>query len=376
MSGHATREQAHKKRRAEERTADADAAFEDRSPEAQARRRDLPLVRPAGETDWCRTYLPQYFDRRFAPFHGRMARAVGKAGLPTFVAAFRGAGKSALLALARPLRCILRGECPYVLFGSQVQKLAAYNMEFIRVELDRNARIRCDYGAVSTGGPHDAWSVELAEEVPRPGPFVRCRLEAFGIGMSPRGRRFQQWRPWEFVGDDLECAELARNPDREQQLWDWLMDEVVPALEPDRFRFTVLGTMFGPGCMMERAASLARECDEAGAPLARVFRQPAVTDGRSVWPDRFTDAALARVRRMIGLRNWLRNYALVAEDPSRPFQASWLGEYDPSAVDRARLDVVCFLDPAVSRSAQGCPRARRRRGRPRDRPPLRAGRVD
>ena len=35
--------------------------------------------------------------------------------------------------------------------------------------------------------------------------------------------------------------------------------EVVPAMEPERFGFTVLGTMFGPGCMLERARLLAGE---------------------------------------------------------------------------------------------------------------------
>ncbi len=310
---------------------------------ARRRRTELGLL------PWCRTYLPHYFDCAFAPFHERMAEAVGEPGMPAFVCAFRGAGKSVLLTLARPLRRALRGEAPYFIYGSQVQKLAAQNMDYVRLELENNPRIGGDYGEPAVSGAQAEWRVSL------PATGATARFEAFGIGMSPRGRRFGEHRPLEFVGDDLEDAELARNPEREQNLWDWLMDEVVPALEPDRFVFSVLGTMFGPRCMMERARRLAERRDGRGRPLARAFIQRVTEDGRSVWPERFGDETLSRIRATIGLRNWLRNYALEAEDPSKPFQAAWVGSYEPGEVDRRRLDVVAFLDPAVS--AAGCPRA-------------------
>ncbi len=300
---------------------------------------------------WCRTYLPHYFDCEFAPFHRRMMDAAGEPGMPTFVCAVRGAGKSVLLTLARPLRQALEGGTPYLIYGSQVQKLAAQNMDGGRREVERNPRSRGDDGEVEVSGLQTAWTLH------RPTTGHSTRFEAFGIGMSPRGRRHGEHRPTEFVGDDLENAELARNPDREQNLWDWLMDEVVPAMEPERFAFTVLGTMFGPRCMMERARRLVEVKDRAGRPLARLFVQAAGEEGRSVWPERFGDETLARVRATIGLRNWLRNYALSADDPSKPFQAAWLGTYRPQDVDAAGLDVVAFLDPAVTQSARGCPRA-------------------
>ncbi len=299
--------------------------------------------------EWCRTYLPHYFDAPFADFHHRMTDAVGEAAMPTFVCAFRGAGKSVLLTLARPLYRCLRGEVPYFLYGSQVRKLAAENMDCVRLELEHNPRIRGDYDPSRPEGSQNCWTVSL------PGRRGSTKFEAFGTGMSPRGRRHGERRPLEFVGDDLEDAELARNPRREQNLWDWLMDEVLPALHPDRFVFTVLGTMFGPHCMMERARALSEKRDGNGRALGRLFTQRATLKGSSVWPEKFSDQALARIRATIGLRNWLRNYALEPDDPTRPFQADWMGWYRRSEVELERLDVVCFLDPAVS--SNGCPRA-------------------
>jgi predicted phage terminase large subunit-like protein len=222
-------------------------------------------------------------------------------------------------------------------------------MDCVKLELEHNPRLSGDYGTPQIAGPRDRWTVSV------PHHRGECRLEAFGIGMSPRGRRHGEHRPTEFIGDDLEDAELARNPEREQNLWDWLMDEVLPALEPDQAVFTVLGTMFGPQCMMARAQQLAGHRDAAGRPLGRVFLQKATENGHSVWPERFSDEALDRVRATIGLRNWLRNYALSPDDPSRPFRPDWMATYRPEDVDPQGLDVVAFLDPAVS--STGCPRA-------------------
>ncbi|NLG64571.1 MAG: hypothetical protein GX537_03085 [Actinobacteria bacterium] len=326
--------------------------FEDMSDGAVAERRALPFL------DWCQFYMPHYFAAPFARFHGQMAEAVGEAAMPTFVCAFRGAGKSVLLALARPLYRTLRREVPYWIYGAGVQQLAAQNMDYVRIELEHNPRIAADYPGLRCEGTETDWQVEQPRERNAAGQWAlrATKFEAFGIGMSPRGRRFGQYRPTEFVGDDLEDAQLARNPRREQQLWDWLMDEVVPALEPDVWSFTVLGTMFGPDCMLERARQKSKERDPAGRPLAKYFRQPAQdAEGRSVWPERFSDDGLARIRSMIGLRNWLRNYALTADDPDKPFQPQWFSDRYESLPKG--LDVVAFLDPAISQAPTGCPRA-------------------
>ena len=337
--------------------------FKDLGEGAKARRRALPLA------EWCRAYLPHYFECEFAPFHHRMIEAVGEPGMPTFVGAFRGAGKSVLLSLARPLRRALSGECPYFIYGSLVQKLAAQNMDYVRLELEYNERIRADYGEIEVEGAADSWALELERPNGQPAPqggaslsaignrHSSIKYEAFGIGMSPRGRRHGPHRPLEFVGDDLEDAQLARNPEREKNLWDWLMDEVLPALEPAHFTFTVLGTMFGPGCMLERARKLAARRDSKRRPLARLFLQKVSSEGRSVWPERFPRRTLARIRSTIGLRNWLRNYALTPDDPGRPFQPQWMTTYRENDVNPSELDVVAFLDPAISERATGCPRA-------------------
>ena len=321
--------------------------FADMSDEAVAERRALPAL------EWCHTYLPHYCTCAFAPGHRRMMDAIGAPGMPTFIGAFRGFGKSVLANLGVSLRRCLSGRTPFDLQGAMVLKLAMQNMDYIRIELEHNARIRADYGDLRVDGPAEAWVCEFPDAAER--PFASCKFEAFGIGMSPRGRRHGVHRPYGFTGDDLESAELARSSDRERNLWNWMFDEVLPALEPKVYVFCVVGTMYGPGCMLVRAEAMAKRADDTGRPLARHFIQMATDDGRSVWPERFSDDDLARIRAQVGTRIWRRNYDLSAEDPDKPFQASWLGEY--KHVDTGGLDVVAFLDPAISESANGCPRA-------------------
>jgi len=320
--------------------------FADLSDEAKATRRGLPFL------DWCRTYLPHYFTCQPAQFHRDLVAQLNEPAMPTSIGMFRGAGKSVLCSLADPLYRTLGRLRRYFLYGSQVQGLAVDLMDFVRVELEHNPRVRCDYGEIRVDGPEDAYVVEFA------GDRHTVKLEAFGIGMSPRGRRHGAHRPDAYIGDDLEDAILARSPKREQQLWDWHQDEVIPAMEPDTWTFTVVGTMFGPGCQLERAKEAAAKADSSGRPLHKVMFQPATdAQGHSVWPQRFPDEALDRVRAMIGVRNWNRNYALVADDPTKPFQPQWFTTYRPADIDTSHLDVVAWLDPAVSERETSCPRA-------------------
>ena len=325
--------------------------FADTSDEAAAARRALPYF------EWCATYLPHYFSVPPCAAHYRLIEAVGEPGLPTFVCAFRGFGKSVHLALARPLWRTLGRQVPYWLYGAGTQRLAAQNMDYVRIELEHNERIRCDYPDLRVEGEETEWTVDLSQLGGRSGPRS-AKFEAFGTGMSPRGRRHGQYRPLEFVGDDLEWEELARNPRREQQLWDWLTREVVPALEPDRYVMTVLGTMFGPKCLMERAKAEAARVDPGGRPLARFHRQPATDEaGHSVWTERFSDEFLARQRMIVGPLGWMREYMMIAEDPALPFQPAWFRSTWGPGLRVADLDVVAFLDPALSEAPTGCPRA-------------------
>lgn len=333
--------------------------FEDMSDEARERRRSRPFVDADAPSDWCRTYMPHYFDLPFAPAHQEAADMAGEKIMPVFVAAFRGFGKSVLLSQARPLYRIANREVPYIIFGALVQGLAAQMMDFVKMELLHNRRLRADYGEIRVDGTKEKWIADLGKSRDERGRYVfrRVQCAAFGIGQDPRGERFAQHRPWEFVGDDLESQELARNPQREDRLWEWLYDSVLPGLDRDHQIMTVVGTLFGPGCLMDRAQEAAEKTDPDGRPLARHVRIPAMRNGEPTWPQGAGEKELMRIRAMVGLKSWNRNYALVSKDPDKPFQEEWLEEYDPGQFDTGQLDVVTFLDPAISQSSSGCPRA-------------------
>ena len=327
--------------------------FDDSSDAAQKARKRLDFL------PWCRTYLPHLFLCEFEPFHEDMVLAASEPDLPTFVCAFRGAGKTQLLARARTIWRILNQRTPFAIFGSAAQLLAAQNMDAIRIELQSNPRIRADYGEQRIDGAEEEWTVEFASQTAPDGTkrYRATRLQAFGTGMQVRGKLFGADRPHDFLGDDLEDLQIARSTRREDHLWHWLWREVEPALEPSGYLFTVLCNMFGPGCLLLRAEKGAETRDSKGGEVMRVFRQPIIEGGVNVWPARYSDLALERKRLRGDLAGWLREYMLEPADPAAPFQPQWIDahRYREEDLPVEHLDTVTFLDPAISET--GCPRA-------------------
>ncbi len=88
-----------------------------------------------------------------------------------------------LLSLARPLRRALRGECPYFIYGSRVQRLAAQNMDYVRLELDHNQRLKADYGDLKTDGREEEWVRARTDPHCKPWESTRTRWSG--------GKRFQ-----------------------------------------------------------------------------------------------------------------------------------------------------------------------------------------
>ena len=290
--------------------------FADVSPQARAQRRGLPFF------DWCATYLPHYFTAPPWLRHREAEADSHEEGIPQFHCWSRGAGKSTLFSLAKPLRWILDAAPDatphslgrhFIIFGGATEDVAIDKSDFVKLELVENPRIRGDYG-------DDACQVNGAAGARVMGDtLLWCR----GIGQSTRGQRHRQWRPDAFVGDDLENDMLARNPKREDELWDWLLGATFPGLEAHGARaiFLVVGTMYSRHCMMARAREQARLRDANGRPLCRYFHYPLRNpDGRSAWPERYTDADLARACAVMGARIARREIDCKEDDEAAPFR--------------------------------------------------------
>ena len=309
--------------------------FADTSPEARDRRKALPFFA------WAQTYLPHYFTCQPWSKHIEAEALSGEEGMPQFHCWSRGAGKSVIFSLAKPLHWILSQTRHFIIFGGATEDVAIDKADFIGLELTENQRLRADYG-------DDACTVEGEEGARVMGDtLLWCR----GIGQSTRGQRHRQYRPDAFVGDDLENDGLARNPAREDALWDWLLGATFPGLESHGARaiFIIVGTMYGRKCMMERARTESTKTDATGRPLCRYFCYPLLDEhGHSTWPDRYSDDDLARACAIMGASIARREVGCKADDEEASFRSEWIREFDSRTLDRSGLRVAGFLDPSAT----------------------------
>lgn len=313
--------------------------FRDSSAEAVAGRRALPFF------DWARIYLPHYFTVPDAPFHPVGLEAAQEIGIPVNMCWFRGSGKSTAFNTALNLRRVLDRAAHFVIIGSRAEDVAAQHLDFIWLELSENPRIRADYGDAFTKREGDETDFVVAD----------TRLWARGIGQSVRGQRYRQYRPDVFVGDDLEDDIIARNPNSEKQLWDWLFGAVWPAMEGAGHgaHFTCLDTMYGRGCLAMRFEEMAAKRDPTGRPLARHLTFPALDErGQSTWPARYSTAQLARTRAIIGERLFRREYLCRPDTEEASFRPDWIRAHDSATLDRRNLRVVSYLDPSARAAEQ------------------------
>ena len=345
--------------------------FADTSPEARARRRALPFF------DWCSTYLPHYFSASPWSKHIQAERHSHEQGMPQFHCWSRGAGKSTIFSLAKPLSWILAEDSTtegtevhggqkgsdadplctsvpsvvehrrrhFIILGGATEDVAIDKSDFIKLELEENPRLRSDYGEEGCLVVGEAGARVMGDTL------VWCR----GIGQSTRGQRHRQWRPDAFVGDDLENDVLVRNPKREDELWDWLIGATFPGLEAHGAKalFIVVGTMYGRHCLMMRAREASQQADPNGRPICRYFEHP-LRDarGRSTWPERYSDDDLARACAIMGTRIARREIDCKEDDQDAPFRPEWIQELQAARVDRAGLHVVAHLDPSAKAGEQ------------------------
>ncbi len=311
--------------------------FPDMSPAAVKARKALPFF------DWCRCYFPHYGIAPEAPMHREAWAACQEEGMPVAICGASGFAKSSFFNTMDNARDILEKKRHFIIMGGRAEDVACAQMHFIRLELEQNPRIRADYGEVRVDGPDNDWTC------------LRTRVWARGIGQSPRGQRHGPHRPDKFVGDDLEDLIIARNPEREKELWDWIFKDVWERLggAGSHCLFRVLTNTFGRNCLQVRFAEQAEKTDTHGRPLARIVIFRALDEnGHSTWPEVFTDAMLERDRAIIGEGTWRSEKMAIPGRPEAPFKAEDIRHFDSAKVDRRKMRIVAFLDPAAGEKKQ------------------------
>ena len=354
--------------------------FADTSPEAAAARRALPF------DEWMHAYFPHYASCESSPLHRAADEIVEEKGIPVAEFWFRGAGKTTR-ALIRRIRRIVERQAHFIIIGGQTEENAAEKLDLIKLELVHNLRLRQDYSS-ECGLRSAECGVNGNPLAPRSGDnsdtdwiAVETRLLARGTGQSCRGLLHGPHRPDDFLGDDLEDDFLARNPQREKHLWEWLFGNVFPALAVEgphstrrrgghgerkseisnqkseitnhpssgswiEILLNNYGTRHGLKARFQEAAG---QRDPSGRPLCRYIEYLAEDErGESAWPERFPTAALRRMSAIMGRSLYGREMLGKSYSEDEVFRPEWVRDFRAADFDRSTAEVRVAVDPSAT----------------------------
>lgn len=239
---------------------------------------------------------------------------------------------------------------PIVMFIGATQGDVTFHFDGVKGELESNEHLRRCYGSLvpRVGAPGTKWNSKHIRTT------NGVNLVGRGAGKG-RGVNIDGKRPTKIVGDDCETDEMVRSVVRREKFWRWLMEVIMPSLDPKRGRLKLIGTVLHP------KAAVLRFHDERGG-----VKRAAIENGKSIWPERFPIRDLHRIRdgytrpdgkRVLGIGTRAFSQELLnmpIGEGLTMFKQEWL---DTNTWNSAtlpplvELDVYMALDPAAGESS-------------------------
>jgi len=170
-------------------------------------------------------FFPHYCTREFNPFHRDLFKSIrfGERNVRRVRAAPRGAAKSTLATLIKPIHDVCYGLEKFILIISNTTPLANKKLKDIRAEVLANGALRAFFG------------VRFPTKKPGESEFVvhsragSCHFAALGRGSEVRGIRVGEARPSKIILDDVEHSDEVYNEKIREKTLDWFSEDVTKA---------------------------------------------------------------------------------------------------------------------------------------------------
>lgn len=183
-------------------------------------------------------YFPHYATAECADFHIEWANMVKKDKSFTGFAKWgRGLAKSVWNNVIIPFWLWLNEGNNYFVLISVSEKRAVRLLEDLRAEFEANPQIIADFGEQKNLGSWDEtlWVTK--------GGFIG---QALGFGQSCRGLRVGSIRPKQYNVDDIETKETIKNSKRQDEMVEYIEEELLPSMDGDEERLTISNNWFAP----------------------------------------------------------------------------------------------------------------------------------
>lgn len=285
----------------------------------------------ANPEEWFAYYFPKYAFARPAPFHLAATQRVLQNPEWYEVRMWSRELAKSTRTMMEVLYLCLTGQKKYVLLISNSLDNAARLLMPYRANLEANRRMIHDYGRQEQYGK---WQAE---------EFTTCGGTAFralGAGQSPRGARNEAARPDILLFDDVDTDMDCRNPTLVAQKWSWIEEAAIgtrSVSQPTTIIFC--GNRIATDSCITRAARLADYCEEISIRDA---------EGRSVWPEKNSEAHIDRVLSQ-------KSYAAAQKEYfNNPIQEGSVFKtmaYKPAKPINTYQLLVCYTDPSFKDTA-------------------------
>jgi len=191
-------------------------------------------------------YFPHYATSKCADFQLEWAKKVKKdKNFTGFAKWGRGSAKSVWNNVIIPFWLWMNeGKTYFVLIGTS-EKKAARLLEDLRAEFESNPQIIADFGEQKNLGNWDEslWVTKSG--------FIG---HALGFGQSCRGLRVGEQRPNYYNLDDLESRQTIKNEKRQDEMVEWVENELLPSMDSDRERLLISNNWFAVKMFVRKLA--------------------------------------------------------------------------------------------------------------------------
>ena len=263
--------------------------------------------------------FPNHITSLTPEFHKEILLDMPKGGRQADVAP-RGFAKSTLTNVIGGSWFSLYNKAHFILLISDTYTQAKLQLGALKAELEENPLLHGIYGnPVSKHWGEDRIIVN--------GLYGQTMLMALGSGMKIRGLKYKQYRPELAIIDDLENQDIVSSKDRRDKLERWFEYDLLPGLAKD-------GGVIYLGTILHHASLLKKVSDKLGKYASwRVKKYKALTNGESIWPDRFSTEKLIAMRDDPTDPDYLGSLVFSQEmqnepqsDTDRIFQEDWLSQ--------------------------------------------------
>lgn len=235
---------------------------------------------------WFNTFFQE--ENKSAPLHYMMIDHINGKSNRKCLECTRGASKSTLVGVYYLLYCVFKGrkfnhgEINFVIYIMDSVQQVSSQIDRLIYTIEENKELS-KYLKIKKSKLGDDPTIHIYNTLLDREIYIKGR----GTGQKIRGVNVRHFRPDWIIMDDIENDESVINKENRAKLKNWFQAAVVPAVNPNNYEFTFIGTPLHADSLLMNLV----ESDEWSTIQLPIAEEYPVTDGNAVvscWEDRFT----------------------------------------------------------------------------------------